>query len=168
MNYLIDLDTVKKLSFVHDNVENELLRKVLKRAQDMYIEPLLGSSLYNRLLTGIENSDLTNDETTLINDYIVIILCIAVELRLSDAGTVEIRNVGTGKATEENFQANTSNEMERTKDMSYKDLTFYKNRLKKYLCDNSTLFPLYRDISQIKAEGKTNSYSNNFLISTKR
>lgn len=168
MDFLVDLDTIKKLSLVHGNVENDVIRKVLLRSQDMYIEPILGSALYQRLLEGVNAEDLTANELTLINDYIIMVLSISVELRLSDAITTEIRNIGTGKATDTNFQANTSNEMERTKDTSYKDLTFYKNRLKRYLCENASLYPLYEasNLYGIKPERtKTNSYSNNFFIS---
>jgi hypothetical protein len=169
MDFLIDLASLKNLSLVHENVENELLRVVLKRSQDMYIEPIVGTAQYNRLLAGVAADDLTANELTLINDYIVIVLCIAVELRVADSVTTEIRNVGVGVATEQNYTANTSNQMERTKDITYKDLTFYKNRLKRFLCENSADYPLFDDPNTdgIKPEGKQNSYSQNFFISHK-
>lgn len=170
MNYLIDIASLKELSLTHANVENELIRVVLRRSQDMYIEPILGSALYQRLLQGVEDNDLTANELTLINSYIVIVLVIAVELRISDSVTTEIRNIGVGVATEQNFTANTSAQMERTKDMTYKDLTFYKNRLKRYLCENATLYPLFDASNQygIKPEGKADSYSQNYFISQRK
>lgn len=170
MNYLIDLASVKELSYVHENVENELVRKVLKRSQDMYIEPIVGTDLYDRLLDGVGNNNLTANELILVNDYIIMVLVISVELRLSDAGTTEIRNIGTGIAREQSFEANDPNRMERTKDMTYKDLTFYKNRLKRYLCENHLLYPLFdsSNLNGIKPEGKANSYSQNFFISQRK
>jgi len=166
MNYLIDIDSLKRLSLIHTNVEVEVIRNVLRRSQDMYIEPVLGSALYERLLQGVEDDDLTADELTLINDYIAMVLSISVELRIADAITTEIRNIGVGIATEQNYLANTSNQMERTKDITYKDLTFYRNRLKRYLCENEDLYPLYEDTNEygIKPEGKDNSYSKNFTM----
>jgi len=170
MNYLIDLASLKELSLIHENVENELLRVVLKRSQDMYIEPVIGTAQYNRLLQGVEDNDLTALELTLVNDYIVIVLVIAAELRLADPVTTEIRNIGVGVVTEQNYTANTSSQMERTKDMTYKDLTFYKNRLKRYLCENSSSYPLFEATNQygIKPEGKADSYSQNYFISQRK
>lgn len=171
MNYLIDLDTLKNLSLTHENVENDVIRKTLRRSQDMYIEPILGTAFYDRLLDGVENSNLTANETTLIEDYIQITLCTAFELRIADTITTEIRNIGTGVATEQNFQANSPSDMERTKDMIQKELTFYTNRLKRYLCENESLFPQYTASNEygLKPERQQkNSYSKNFVMFKKR
>lgn len=166
MNYLIDIPSIKRLSFIHTNVEDEVIRKVLTRAQDMYIEPILGSALYNRLLEGVENNNLTANELKLVNTYISQVLSIAVELKCADTITTEIRNIGVGVATEQNYRANTPNEMERTKDLSYQDLTFYRNRLRRFLCENERDYPLYSDTNQygIKPEGRQTSYSKNYVV----
>lgn len=170
MRFLIDIDSLKKLSLIHDNVEVSAIRPVLIRSQDMYIEPILGSALYNRLLDGVEADDLTADELTLIYDYISIILAISCEIRLGNSITNEIRNIGLGIATDPNFQAATKDGIEREKDISYKDLTFYKNRLKRYLCENEDKYPLYNNsnLYGVKKEGKTNSYSSNFFINSSK
>ena len=170
MRFLIDIDSLKKLSLIHDNVEVSAIRPVLKRSQDMYIEPILGSALYNRLLDGVEADDLTADELTLVNDYIAIVLSVACEIRMGNAITNEIRNIGLGNATDPNFQASNINGIEREKDISYKDLTFYKNRLKRFLCENAATYPLYNSTNQygVKKEGSTNSYSQNFFINSGR
>lgn len=170
MRFLIDIDSLKKLSLIHDNVEVSAIRPILKRSQDMYVEPILGSALYNRLLDGVEADDLTADELTLVNDYIAIVLSVACEIRMGNAITNEIRNIGLGNATDPNFQASNINGIEREKDISYKDLTFYKNRLKRFLCENSATYPLYNSTNQygVKKEGSTNSYSQNFFINSGR
>jgi len=170
MNYLIDIDSLKALSLVHTNVEVDVLRNVLRRSQDMYIEPIIGSALYQRLLAGVEADDLTANELILVNDYIAMVLSISVELRIADAITTEIRNIGVGVATEQNFQASNPNNLERGKDITYKDLTFYKNRLKRYLCENETLYPLFSSTNQygIKPEGAANSYAEDFVMFGKR
>lgn len=170
MRFLIDIDSLKKLSLINANVEVSAIRPVLKRSQDMYVEPILGSALYERLLDGVENSNLTANELILVNDYIAIVLSIACEIRMGNAITNEIRNIGLGNATGPNFQAANINGIEREKDISYKDLTFYKNRLKRYLCENESLYPLYNstNLYGVKKEGKTNSYSQNFFINSGR
>jgi len=170
MRFLIDIDSLKKLSLIHGNVEVSAIRPILKRSQDMYIEPVLGSDFYNHLLDAVENSTLTAEETLLIEDYIAIVLSISCEIRMRNAITTEIRNIGTGNASDPNFQAANINGIEREKDISYKDLTFYKNRLKRFLCENEADYPLYNSSNNygVKKEGATNSYSNNFFINSGR
>lgn len=166
MIYLIDIDRLKKLSLITGNVEVAKIKPLLLRSQDMYIEPVLGSDLYNHLLKAVDNSTLTTAETTLIEDYIAIVLAIACEIRMVNALNREIRNIGVGNATDPNFQASNNNEMRIERDISYKDLTFYKNRLKRFLCENVDDYPLYESCNDygVKVEGKTNSYSNVFSV----
>ena len=51
-------------------IDGKQLFPMIKVAQDIYIQPTLGSTLYNRLQTGIDDNDLNNDEKTLIDNYI--------------------------------------------------------------------------------------------------
>ena len=51
-------------------IDAKQLFPMIKVAQDIHIQPILGSSLYKRLQTGIDDDDLTNVEKTLIDDYI--------------------------------------------------------------------------------------------------
>lgn len=168
MRFLIDIDSLKKLSLINTNVEVAKIRPILKRSQDMYIEPILGSDFYNHLLDAVENSTLTANELTLIEDYIAIVLSISCEIRMTDAVTEEIRNIGTGNASDPNFQASSVNNRERDKSISYKDLTFYKNRLKRYLCENEALFPLYNSSNSygISPETKEQSSYGDFFINS--
>lgn len=167
MELLIDLDTLKSLSLVHSNVEDSILTSSLIRAQDMTVQPILGSSLYKRLLAGVLADDLTTLENTLIEDYIAQVVSIAVEIRTIDVASKEIRNVGYTEIQGNNFVVANDNGKERGKDMSYKDLAFYKERLRLYLDENRLLYPLYDQFDSygVAKEGQTNSYSNNFGVS---
>ena len=167
MELLIDLDTLKNISIIHDNVENSVLRVALERCQDMYVQPVLGSSLYNRLLTGVADNDLTAPELLLIEDYISKVLAISVEIRVMDTLSRQVRNVGYATSTSGDLQVQDANNLERGKDISYKDLTFYKKRLKDYLDENRLTYPLYDvyDAYGVAKEENQNSYSRNFGVS---
>ena len=65
MNYLVDISTLKHYSYIDSDVNDETLNVTLKRVQDVDLEPALGSQQYRRLLQGVENSDLTALEQTL-------------------------------------------------------------------------------------------------------
>ena len=68
---LISVDTVKDRSPVHKNMDDSLIYPEIKIAQDMYIVAAIGTNLMERLQTGIEDEDLTADETALIDGYII-------------------------------------------------------------------------------------------------
>jgi len=166
MELLIDLDTLKSISIIHDNVENSVLSVALERTQDMVLQPILGSSLYNRLMTGVADNDLTTDELTLIEDYIAKVLAIGVEIRVLDSLSKQIRNVGYSAGNPE-AKVEEINSIERGKDISNKDLTFYKKRLQLFLDENRLTYPLYDlyDAYGVDKEKNSHSYSQNFGVS---
>ena len=51
-------------------IDGKQLRPMIKVAQDIHIQPVLGSTLYLRLQDGIDDNDLNNDEKI---DYIKVI-----------------------------------------------------------------------------------------------
>jgi len=66
----INVNTIKERSALHSNVDDKLILPELLSAQDMYILPALGTALYNRLQSGIENNNLNADEVDLLDNFI--------------------------------------------------------------------------------------------------
>lgn len=62
--------TLKSRTAISDAIDGKQLKPIIKVAQDMYIMPALGSTLYKRLQDGIDGDNLNNAEKTLLNDYI--------------------------------------------------------------------------------------------------
>jgi hypothetical protein len=169
MAELITIPELIRTTLISGNVDSDLIKVVRNRAQDLYIEPILGTKQYLRMLQGVEDDDLTTKEEELLG-YIKQVLQIAVELRTIDAVTERIKNIGTGVSVDEDYQANSVDRNERKKDISYSELTFYKNRLKRYLKQNEAGFPLYKEYSceDIKPEGKTDQYNLTLITTTRR
>lgn len=141
--FLIDIATIKKLGYVNKNVDDPILSTTLRRVQDTLILPILGTSLYNRLIAGVNNQDLNQDEVTLLNDYIRDVIVSAVDYRVINALTYETRSKTVGKARDEYIEPVTVEEnLMRTDDLK-RDFETYRKRLIGYLCENSNLFPEY-------------------------
>lgn len=66
----INVNTIKERSALHSNVDDKLILPEILSAQDMYLLPALGTALYNRLQSGIENNNLTADEVDLLDNFI--------------------------------------------------------------------------------------------------
>ena len=94
MAHLISTTNLKALSYISSNVDDLLLSTLITRVQDTVLESILGSQLFNRLLTGVDNDDLNPDEILLLDTYISPCLVAAVEKRATDMTTLEIRQIG--------------------------------------------------------------------------
>lgn len=62
---------IKERSTIHGNIDPKFLYPEIKVAQDMYIHPILGSALFNKLLVDVNASGLVAPYKTLVDDYIV-------------------------------------------------------------------------------------------------
>jgi hypothetical protein len=70
--YMVDEQWVKDNSPIDDNVDTKLLRNAMRTAQDIYIRDLIGSGLYDEVLTQINAGTLSADADNLllVNTYI--------------------------------------------------------------------------------------------------
>jgi len=143
MNYLVDIATLKHYSYIDADVNDETLNVTLKRVQDIYLEPALGSLQYRRLLQGVENSNLTALEDALMV-YVLDFVYVGCELKASNHNNWKIRNKSVGVANDENARANSIADYNNYVDELRKDLSFYKNRMIGYLIDNKESYPLYK------------------------
>lgn len=66
----IGSELIKSRTGISDAIDDKQINPHIKVAQDMYIQPALGSTLYKRLQTGKEAANLSGNETTLIDEYL--------------------------------------------------------------------------------------------------
>jgi hypothetical protein len=143
MAHLISTTNLKALSYITSNVDDLLLATLITRVQDTVLESILGSQLFNRLLTGVNDNDLNANETNLLDNYIAPCLVAAVERRSIDMTTLELRQIGLSKVSSEGVSNANENEMNRVDNSLNKDYNFYRERLITFLKLNYTLFPEY-------------------------
>ena len=163
MNFIIDIATLKKRSFIASDVNTENLIVTLQRVQDRFLEPVLGTKLFKRLLKGVEDEDLSDNEKTLIEDYILKFVCVGCELKATVHNNYKIRNKSVGTASDEHVRSNSLNEGNALADELKKDLSFYRNRLVGLITDNEDLFEEYTCSSSsedLDPAGKGTNYSN--------
>jgi hypothetical protein len=163
---LISTDKLKKRGFIHGNVEDSILRVLIIRVQDTIIEPTIGTLLFKRLILGIDDDDLTADEITLMDDYIVPVMVAGCDHRSVNALTYQLRNKTVGTGSDDTIDAVSESGNVRIKDELKGDLVFYTNRLIGYLKDNCETFPLYKTYSCNNEDLKPNDkeYKANISI----
>ena len=147
MNYLLSVENLKKLGLIHSNTDTKLLAVAIKRSQDMYIQPALGTPLYKALLDRVETNTWTQDYLDLMNDYVVPCLVAFVDYRAALLLNEKLTNKTTGRVQDENIQANSLADVNELRDQLRKDAYFYKERLIGYLKDDQAVkYPEYCDM----------------------
>jgi hypothetical protein len=141
----ISVQTIKDRTGLRANVEEKLVQPEIKTAQDMYIEPLLGTALYNRLKEGIEDEDLTSDETELLDKYITDALVYYTMSELPVPLSIQFFTQGAVRKTSQNAETPSMSDLVDISTFYKKRAEYYSERLVKYLKANATaeLFPEY-------------------------
>lgn len=134
---------LKENTTIQDNVDDNILVPYIYKAQDIYIQQALGTAFYDVLKNGIVSGSTSADESTLLRDYIQ--PCLA-EWTLYEV-LPHINFKLTNKAvSQENSEFSQSSSLDDVKYLrnSVRDMAeFYLERLNKYLCDYSSLYPTY-------------------------
>lgn len=166
--FFISTEKLLERSDIHVNVEDKKLNPLILRCQDVNIEPAIGTTLYKRLIDGVESSNLSVDEITLINDYIVPYLVVCVTVRAIPLINTEIRNKNVGKSSDQYAQAGTWKDVEAHQKEYSNDLAHYQRKLVGYLKDNADKYPEYEHCSpnheDISPSGQRDSYTGVFSV----
>jgi hypothetical protein len=149
LNILLVSDTmIKDRTTIHGNIDPKLIYPDIKVAQDMYILPLLGSALYNKLQALIDDGTITDAGNSnyklLLDKYVADALIYYTLTDLPTTISYQFWNKGMVRKQGDNTQLPSMSELI---DISNKYRTraeFYANQGRLYLKQNAaTLFPEY-------------------------
>jgi len=143
----ISANTIKERSALHTNVDDKLLLPEIKTAQDIYIHPLLGTALYERLQDGIDNANLTADEVALLDNFVTDTLIYYVLSELPTGLSYQFYNKGLVRKTSDNTDQPQMQDLLDISARYRKRAEFYAERMVKFLKQNA-------------AQGKYNLYLN--------
>jgi hypothetical protein len=136
---------IKERTGLHDNLDPKLLYPEIKIAQDRYIHPLLGTALFNKILSDYAAQTLSGNYLALKNDYIVDALVYYTLAELPEILSFQFYNKGLLRKNEDNATQPSLQEIIMMGD-KYKDRAeYYGNRLRLYLRQNYPLFPEYNN-----------------------
>lgn len=139
--------TFKERTGASNAIDGKQLFPMVKVAGDMYIQPVLGSTLYKRLQEGVENNDLSVNEKALIDDYITDALIWFTMSMLPMTMGYQLFSKGFLQKTSEESQAPSRADLELI-EQKYKSMAeFYNKRLISFLQENYTLYSEYLNVS---------------------
>ena len=163
----IQEDYFKKLAGVDGNVDWKKLESTIIMVQDIYIQQILGTPLYNDLKTKIAaNPSLSShtNEKALINDYIAKALAWYVKMEASPDFKFAYQNKGIQVKSSDNSQAADTNDLKFLMDKWRIHAERYAQLLTDYLVLNTTTFPKYLEVSNTGMRPTVSNYTSGIFM----
>lgn len=145
---IIDANYVKLNSPIAGNLTDDFIQPYIVMAQEKWLLPILGTTLYNDILLKINayiNSQTNIDAnyTSLINNYLKNTLLHWTLYELLPFCNYRITSIAVSKKTSENSQPSDLAEMNYLRNSIKSTAQYYSARLEEHLKMNHSLYPLF-------------------------
>jgi hypothetical protein len=141
MNLFIDETYMVNFNNLDKSIEQSNIIKGIQMAQEKYILELLGTNLYNYLEANY--SALTGNYAILNDKYVAPALATYAYFEILPKLAFKTENTGIFKRNTDTAQPIDFKELNFLRENVKNDAEFYGEKIIKYLCANSTLFPEY-------------------------
>jgi hypothetical protein len=144
----IDDQYLKTYTPLGKSIDVDQIYPFVQEAQDIYIQDLLGTPLYNYLEyklyigTTFSTPYFIQQEVDLVNIASKALAYWTIYLALPHLA-IQIRNIGVARATSDNTTISTVQELKYIREEMQNLAEFWNQRVVNFLCENSTYFPLY-------------------------
>ena len=125
---MISIKTLKDTYLIDDNLSDKYILPVIKKGQDFIINPLLGQTLYDKIIEQIETDTLTDDNKIILNK-IEPILAYYVMSEVVYSTAYKLKNEGL----ENNDSSNRFDELVRISKKYLMDSQHYESLLKDFI-----------------------------------
>lgn len=132
----------REFTDVNDMLDTALIKNCIREAQDIHLQRIIGTQLYNKILSDIDASSLTGNYKTLVDDYVQDFLLYAAYYESLETIYIRPRNNGllTPTGGENSIQVDRS--MFNVKRQSVENkMEFYAEKLSQYISENEATFP---------------------------
>lgn len=169
-NQFISETAIKDTTILNENVDPKLIVPAILESQDIHIQEIIGSSLYNKIDSLIPSGVISQPANVayknLLDNYIQPALKYYVQGELVLPMTVKLMNKSIATRSADNASPISLDDMALVRDTFMNKAQWYAERLTNFLRDNTTLYPEYYSstdsgYSVIRPKGtayKTNMY----------
>lgn len=140
---MLTADYYKRNSVVNLNVDEELLHPQIIKAQNLRIEKILGTNLFDTVLTEIDAQSYTARIITLLEDYIQPALVEWVTYTALPYLNYKITNKSISKKSSDNSEPSDLNEVNYLRQNIRDDAEYYSERMTKFLESNKDIYTEY-------------------------
>ena len=140
---LLSEQTLKERSIIQDNVDMKVVTPTILDVQEFYIMQILGTSLYNDLLSHVEKNTLTAAYRELLDEYIIRTMIWYWRVELPLVMNYKHFNKSVGVQNAENMTPASLEEIYVLRNEAKNKAEYYAERTTKFLLSNTTIYPLY-------------------------
>ena len=134
---------LKRSTPIAENVDDDLLNPYIFKAQEVHIQQILGTDLYNRIMNDVISNSINGAYATLLNDYITPCLIEWTFYEVMPFISLKITNKTIGRGNAEYLAEGDLNDLKYLR-QTVRDLAeFYGSRVIGYLKQYSNSFPEY-------------------------
>jgi len=143
---IISEEKLREFTDINDNLDSKLINNAVREAQDIYLQRLTGTTLYEYILAQIDANTLSGNYQTLVDDFVQPFLIYASYWEALDAIYTRPRNNGLLQPTGgENSEKADSTVYNRKRQGIENKMEYYSERLTNYLIQNQDQFPQLND-----------------------
>lgn len=132
---LITDQQLTKYSPIGGNVDIDKYRMLVKEVQEFVIEPILGTKLYNKILTDYNANNLTGAYSAIYTNYLQWILIHKVAAEYIALGGIDVDNAGIFTRLPEETTPASASQIQRLEGKLNGKADVYVDRLQRYLRD---------------------------------
>lgn len=156
---------LKRLTAVHENLEPDELMPFVLQAQDIYVQELLGTKFYNALKKKVATSTTTNEERTLLDNYIAPMLANYSVYMALPSFNYKMKNKAVLNPSAEEANSVDLSELKYLRGTIKDSAEFYRERAREFLIDNESDYPDYVNYGvDGMSPNKRNAYSSGIVI----
>lgn len=154
---------LKQMTIINDNVDMKIITPTIEDVQRLYIEDVLGTQLFNQILSQIGSNTVSSANQTLLDSYILPFMKYYVLMEVSPVFKMRYMNKGLMVKSSDNSQPASQEEMlyimDRWKDNAQK----LAQKCTDYLRDNTATYPLFlTNYRYYESQPNQNNFSSGF------
>ena len=132
-------------SIIDGNVDTDKFVQFIKIAQEIDVQQILGTKMYDGLSAAIPNIDLPENARwkTILDDFVVPMLIWYAQSNYYPFAAYQIKNGGVFKHTSENAQSVDKNEIDFLVEKARTNAEWYSRRFIDFMSFNQTTYPEY-------------------------
>lgn len=143
---LISEGLVRQFTDINNSLDTELIKNNIRVAQDYYLQSVIGTNLYNKIMELVDNgtiSDSANENyKTLLDSWIQDFLLYATYYETLESIYLRPRNNGLLRANGGENSDPVDKDIYNMKRQSIENkMTYYNERLTNYIIENENIFP---------------------------
>lgn len=140
---------LKDASLINENVDMKLLTPVIEYCQEYYLIPVLGSRLYDDVVSAIVAGTVSADYKNLLDNYVQPALKWWVMVEAPLSLTYKYTNKSVATKSSDNSQPANMKDLQALSDNNRRKAEWYSQRITNFLLAHRDIYPLYLEQGDI-------------------